>query len=155
MDSLASFALTRDFPTDDLLEHQPYGRHKPLISRSLIRNTVGHVLFQIIVTFVLIFHGDDLMDVEDGFTPETLCIPTQHSSLVFTTFVFMQLFNEINSREIHGRNVFKGMHRNYAFIIIWLGQVVIQVFIPLDLAYSFTMYRTPSLILISYAHCYY
>jgi magnesium-transporting ATPase (P-type) len=127
MDSLASFALTRDVPSDDLLKHKPYGRHKPLIGRSLIRNVIGHVIFQTVITFVLIFHGDDLMDVEDGFTLETLCIPTQHSSLVFTTFVFMQLFNEINSREIHGRNVFKGIHKNYTFIIIWLSQLVVQV----------------------------
>merc|ERR550519_1656050 len=40
MDSLASFTLTRDVPSDDILNHNPYGRHKPLFGRSVIRNVV-------------------------------------------------------------------------------------------------------------------
>ncbi|XP_048589442.1 plasma membrane calcium-transporting ATPase 2 [Nematostella vectensis] len=129
MDSLASLALTRDFPTDDLLRHQPYGRHKALIGRTLIRNVVGHVIFQLVVMFVLIFKAHEWLDIKDGFQTDTICQPTQHSSLVFTTFVFMQVFNEINSRSVHGRNMFKGIHRNIVFICIWIAQVSIQVLI--------------------------
>lgn len=130
MDSLASFTLTRDIPSDDILRYSPYGRNKPLLGRSLVRNVVGHVLFQVIISFILIFLGDDLVDIEDGFQVETLCKPSMHSSLVFTTFVFMQLFNQINCREVHGRNVFQGIHRNISFVIIWLTEVVVQVLKP-------------------------
>ena len=131
MDTLACFALTRDIPSDDLLKYKPYGRHKPLISRSLIRNVVGHSIYQLVVMFVLIFIGDDLFDIEDGFQPASFCRPTQHTSIVFTTFVVMQLFNEINSRMVQNRNVFKGIDENYAFMIIWIAQVGIQVMVSI------------------------
>ena len=127
MDSLASFALTRDYPTDDILDFKPFGRSKPLIARTMLRNVFGHSIYQTIVLFVLIFLGPELFDVKDGFKGDTICKPTQHSSIVFTTFVFMQLFNEINSRRVRERNIFKGLLRNYYFIIIWLSCVVIQV----------------------------
>lgn len=127
MDSLASFALSRDHPTDDILDFKPFGRNKPLIARTLLRNVLGHSIYQIIVLFILIFLGADLFDVKDGFKADTICKPTQHSSIVFTTFVFMQLFNEINSRRVRERHVFKGLLLNYFFIIIWLSCVVIQI----------------------------
>ena len=127
MDTLACFALTRDTPIDDLMNYKPCGRHKPLISRTLLRNVIGHSVFQLIVMFVLIFKGGDLFDIVDGFQSETFCMPTQHTSIVFTTFVFMQLFNEINARMLQERNVFFGIHKNYAFLIIWFGQAAMQV----------------------------
>ena len=127
MDTLACFALTRDFPTDDLMKYKPYGRHKPLISRTLLRNVIGHSIYQLIVMFVLIFKGGDLFDILDGFDSETFCVPTQHGSIVFTTFVFMQLFNEVNARMLQERNVFNGIHKNCVFQIIWFGQATMQV----------------------------
>ena len=127
MDTLACFALTRDIPIDDLLNYKPYGRHKPLISRTLLRNVIGHSIYQLIVMFVLIFKGGDLFDIKDGFHSDTFCLPTQHTSIVFTAFVFMQLFNEINARMLQERNVFTGILRNYVFLIIWVGQAVMQV----------------------------
>ena len=40
----------------------------------------------------------------------------------------MTLFNEINSRKIHGqRNIFKGIFANPIFYCIWLGTFVSQV----------------------------
>ena len=127
MDTLACFALTRDSPTDHLMKYKPYGRHKPLISRTLLRNVIGHSIYQLTVMFVLIFMGGDLFDIKDGFQSETFCMPTQHTSIVFTTFVFMQLFNEINARMLQERNVFAGIIQNYAFVLIWFGQAAMQV----------------------------
>lgn len=127
MDTLACFALTRDIPTDDLLNYKPYGRHKPLISRTLLRNVIGHSIYQLVVLFVLILKGSDLFDIDDGFRSAMSCKPGQHSSVVFTTFVFMQLFNEINSRMLQERNVFTGIHKNYGFLIIWVAQAAMQI----------------------------
>ena len=40
----------------------------------------------------------------------------------------MTLFNEINSRKLHGeRNVFKGIFRNPFFYIIWIACFISQV----------------------------
>lgn len=109
------------------MKYKPYGRHKPLISRTLLRNVIGHSIYQLVVMFILIFKGGDLFDIADGFHSSTFCRPTQHASIVFTTFVFMQLFNEINARMLQERNVFSGIHQNYVFLIIWVGQAVMQV----------------------------
>ena len=48
--------------------------------------------------------------------------------MVFNTFVMMTLFNEINSRKIHGqRNVVEGLFTNPMFIGIWIGTMIGQV----------------------------
>lgn len=130
MDSFASLALATEPPTEDLLNRKPYGRTKPLISRTMIRNMLGHAVYQLIVLYVLLFKADDFFDIEDGFTPETQCKATPHSAMIFNTFVLMQLFNEINSRKVHGeRNVFKGIFRNPIFIGIMIGTFLVQIVI--------------------------
>ncbi|KAJ7391328.1 ATPase, Ca transporting, plasma membrane [Desmophyllum pertusum] len=130
MDSFASLALATEPPTEDLLQRKPYGRTKPLISRTMIRNILGHAIYQLIVLFILVFMADDLFDIEDGYLETTRCKPTIHSSIVFNTFVMLQLFNEINSRKVHGeRNVFSGIFRNPVFVIIMVGTFVVQILI--------------------------
>ena len=58
MDTLASLALATEPPTEDLLRRKPYGRTKPLISRTMSKNIIGHAVYQLIVTFVLVFVGE-------------------------------------------------------------------------------------------------
>ena len=46
--------------------------------------------------------------------------PSRHMSVVFNIFVYMQVFNMINARKIHDEvNIFKGIHRNMLFLVIW------------------------------------
>jgi len=55
-------------------------------------------------------------------------MPTVHFTMIFNTFVLMTLFNEVNSRKIHGqRNILDGLHKNYLFLGIWVGTFVAQV----------------------------
>lgn len=54
----------------------------------------------------------------------------RHFTLVFNALVWMQLFNEINSREInHNFNVFSGLSRNRLFILVWMSTALTQVFL--------------------------
>ena len=141
MDSFASLALATEPPTEALLQRKPYGRTKPLISRTMIRNILGHAIYQLIVLFVLVFLADDFFDIEDGYLQKTRCKPTVHSAVVFNTFVMLQLFNEINSRKVHGeRNVFEGIFRNPVFIVIMGGTFIVQV--------GFEFIATPSALVI-------
>ena len=138
MDSFASLALATEQPTDALLERKPYGRTKPLVSLSMMRHILGHSFYQLIVMFVLTFHGHVLFDIPYGFGLPHSAPPTQHLTMVFNTFVMMQIFNEINSRKVHGeRNVFSGILRNHLFLAILFGTVAVQVisttFLPLML----------------------
>jgi len=57
MDTLASLALATELPTEELLERKPYGRTKPLISRNMTKNIVGHAIYQLAVVFTILFAG--------------------------------------------------------------------------------------------------
>jgi Ca2+ transporting ATPase len=57
MDTLASLALATEMPTSDLLLRKPYGRTKPLISRTMMKNILGQAIYQLAVIFALLFVG--------------------------------------------------------------------------------------------------
>ncbi|KAL4226919.1 Plasma membrane calcium-transporting ATPase 2 [Mactra antiquata] len=130
MDTLASLALATELPSEELLERKPYGRTKPLISRTMMKNIFGHAVYQLTVVFVLLFAGADLFGIPDGQGAKLHSPPTQHFTLIFNTFVMMTLCNEINARKIHGqRNIFEGLQRNPIFIGIWIGTMIGQIVI--------------------------
>ena len=80
----------------------------PLISRTMMKNIIGHAIYQLTVLFTLIFAGYKLFDVNSGLYAPIYAPPSEHFTIVFNTFVMMTLFNEINARKIHGeRNVFQ------------------------------------------------
>lgn len=58
MDSLASLALATEMPSPELLLRKPYGRTKPLISPTMLKNIIGQAIYQLTVTFVLLFVGE-------------------------------------------------------------------------------------------------
>lgn len=130
MDTLASLALATEPPTESLLLRKPYGRNKPLISRTMMKNILGHAFYQLVVVFTLLFAGEKFFDIDSGRNAPLHAPPSEHYTIVFNTFVLMQLFNEINARKIHGeRNVFEGIFNNIIFCSIVLGTFVVQIII--------------------------
>ncbi|KAM6306849.1 plasma membrane calcium-transporting ATPase 1 isoform 13-T13 [Podargus strigoides] len=130
MDTLASLALATEPPTEALLLRKPYGRNKPLISRTMMKNILGHAFYQLVVVFILLFAGERIFDIDSGRNAPLHAPPSEHYTIVFNTFVMMQLFNEINARKIHGeRNVFEGIFNNAIFCSIVLGTFVVQIII--------------------------
>jgi Ca2+ transporting ATPase len=57
MDTLASLALATELPSEELLNRKPYGRTKPLISRTMMKNIIGHAVYQLVVILVILFAG--------------------------------------------------------------------------------------------------
>lgn len=57
MDTFASLALATEPPTESLLLRKPYGRDKPLISRTMMKNILGHAVYQLAIIFTLLFVG--------------------------------------------------------------------------------------------------
>lgn len=164
MDTFASLALATEPPTEALLLRKPYGRNKPLISRTMMKNILGQGVYQLIIIFTLLFAGkklfwvwfftdpvdlfrvswinpfiltiislntlvgEKLFDIDSGRNAPLNAPPSEHYTIVFNTFVMMQLFNEINARKIHGeRNVFEGIFNNLIFCTIVFGTFIIQV----------------------------
>jgi P-type Ca2+ transporter type 2B len=136
MDTLASLALGTESPTEKLLERGPYGRTKPIISRTMVKNIIFHSVYQLIVILILVWFIEDLFFIDSVIKYNDynkLKEPSQHFTMIFNTFVLMTLFNEINSRKIHNeRNVFEGILKNPFFYTIWIicliGQIIIVNF---------------------------
>eukprot|EP01113_Clastostelium_recurvatum_P039548 TRINITY_DN604_c0_g1_i1.p1 TRINITY_DN604_c0_g1~~TRINITY_DN604_c0_g1_i1.p1 ORF type:complete len:1064 (-),score=338.27 TRINITY_DN604_c0_g1_i1:106-3297(-) len=121
MDTMAALALATEPPTPDLLLREPNSRAEGLINRRMWRNILVQSVYQLIVCFVILYAGDKIWTyiVKDS---------RHHYTLLFNTFVFMQLFNEINSRELENRiNVFRGLHKSYLFMIVIVLTLAIQV----------------------------
>lgn len=79
--------------------------------------------------------GHRFFDIDSGLGAGLNALPTQHFTIIFNTFVMMTLFNEINSRKIHGeRNIFEGLFSNPIFYGILIVTAVAQVS---DLSSSF------------------
>uniref|UniRef100_A0A671T2G0 Calcium-transporting ATPase n=1 Tax=Sinocyclocheilus anshuiensis TaxID=1608454 RepID=A0A671T2G0_9TELE len=130
MDTFASLALATEPPTEALLLRKPYGRNKPLISRTMMKNILGHAVYQLTIIFTLLFAGEQIFDIDSGRNTPLHAPPSEHYTIVFNTFVMMQLFNEINARKIHGeRNVFEGIFNNMIFCSIVFATFVIQFLI--------------------------
>ncbi|XP_042195743.1 plasma membrane calcium-transporting ATPase 2 isoform X2 [Callorhinchus milii] len=130
MDTFASLALATEPPTESLLKRKPYGRNKPLISRTMMKNILGHGVYQLITIFTLLFVGESLFHIDSGRNAPLHSPPSEHYTIIFNTFVLMQLFNEINARKIHGeKNVFEGIFRNPIFCSIVFGTFAIQIVI--------------------------
>jgi len=127
MDSLASLALASEPPNPELLKKPPVNRSQHLISKHMWANMLGHAIYQIVVILALFFDGYNWFGLQPGWTTHG---PSVHYTIIFNTFVWMQLFNEINCRNLSGEfNVFRGVFRNPLFCGIWLSTSVIQVLI--------------------------
>ncbi|CAH0489952.1 unnamed protein product [Peronospora farinosa] len=134
MDSFASLALATEPPTSALLERRPYPKTKPLLSNVMIKHILGQSIYQLTILLLLTFMGEQLLDVPSGrFNDLEKGVkhePTQHMTVVFNTFVWMQLFNELNCRKIHDElNVLEGLSRNHVYICVTCFQMLMQFII--------------------------
>ncbi|CAF3879115.1 unnamed protein product [Adineta steineri] len=128
MDTLASLALATEVPTEELLTRKPYGRTRALISRQMMKNIIGHAVYQLAVMLFILFAGPSVFDMDDGRPVDNVFKPSEHFTMIFNVFVLMTLFNEINCRKIHGeKNVFRGFFTNPIFYGIWIVTFVVQI----------------------------
>lgn len=135
MDTMAALALATEPPTEALLNRKPHGKKTPLISLIMWKMILGQAIFQITVNLLLFYLAGDLFDL-DKYIDEP--DPEKHAAIkermqrtiVFNTFVFMQIFNEFNGRRIDdGINVFKNIHRHQSFLIIFVITLIVQVLV--------------------------
>jgi magnesium-transporting ATPase (P-type) len=92
MDTMGALALGTEPPKLDLLDRHPYRRNASLISRPMWRNILVQATYQLSLLVYLLKKGPELYDCEDG--------STRHFTIIFNAFVFCQVFNEFNAREI-------------------------------------------------------
>ena len=122
MDTLAALALATDAPTPSILDRPPERKGQGLISVNMWKMISGQAVYQLIITFVLYFAGPH-------FLPRSYT-PAQIDTMVFNTFVWMQVFNQYNSRRLDNKfNIFEGVMKNYWFIGINVLMVAGQIMI--------------------------
>lgn len=123
MDTLGALALATEPPSDDLMKRQPVGRKGNFISNVMWRNIMGQALYQFIIIWYLQSEGKAVFHL-DGPDSDLIL-----NTLIFNSFVFCQVFNEISSRDMEQINVFKGMLRNYVFVAVLVCTVLFQFII--------------------------
>lgn len=85
MDTFAALALATDPPSADLLKRSPESKNASLINISMWKMIIGQSIYQIGV--ILVFLYTNILGLKNE--PATL------QTVVFTIFVFCQIFNEI------------------------------------------------------------
>lgn len=127
MDTFAALALATDPPTRSLLNRKPDPKSAPLITLTMWKMIIGQSIYQLVVTFILHFAGTTILSYQSPVEKARM------NTFVFNTFVWMQIFNQLNCRRLDNHfNIFEGVHRNYFFIIInavMIGGQVMIVFV--------------------------
>ncbi|XP_071741724.1 putative calcium-transporting ATPase 11, plasma membrane-type [Rutidosis leptorrhynchoides] len=123
MDTLGALALATEPPNDGLMNRKPVKRTESFITKTMWRNIIGQSVYQMAVLFVLNFAGKHILNLHGHNGTAAL------NTFIFNTFVFCQVFNEINSRDIDNINIFRGMLSSWIFIAVMLSTVIFQVII--------------------------
>ncbi|KAK7313767.1 hypothetical protein VNO77_38965 [Canavalia gladiata] len=121
MDILYPLALVTEPLSDELVKRPPVGRGARFITKAMWRNIIGQSIYQIVVLAVLNFEGKDILGIGGSDATDIL------NTLIFNSFIFFQVFNEINCREIEKINIFRGILDRWNFLVIIFSIVAIQV----------------------------
>ncbi len=89
MDTLAALALATDPPQDSVLDRKPERKGASIISTTMWKMIIGQAIYQLVITFLLYYGATVILPPNDP-DPD----PTQINTLVFNTFVWMQIFNQ-------------------------------------------------------------
>ncbi len=143
-DTLAALALATDRPQRTVLNRAPEAKTAPLINIPMLKTIIAQSIYQLAVTYVLYFAGPRIFQFDVGVELE------QKESLVFNTYVWMQIFNmykyvsppspagnpDALLTETHScrqydntLNVFEGMFSNWLFLSVSASMIGLQILI--------------------------
>lgn len=123
MDTLGALALATEPPNDELMKRPPVGRTGNFITNVMWRNILGQSLYQFLVIWFLQAFGKIIFFIRGDDADLVL------NTLIFNTFVFCQVFNEVNSREMEKIDVLEGILDNQVFVAVIGATVFFQIII--------------------------
>jgi len=88
MDTMAALALATDPPTESILDRKPDPKSAPLISVTMWKMIIGEAIYQLAITLLLYFGSVSILSYQSQREKD------QVGTLVFNTFVWMQIFNQ-------------------------------------------------------------
>jgi len=119
MDTMGALALGTEPPAAQLLQRRPYRRDASLINRPMWRNIAFQAMYQLGLLIYLLKKGPDIFGCVDG--------SRHHFTIIFNAFVFCQIFNEFNAREIGDRfQPFALLPQSPAFLGVIIFTVLAQ-----------------------------
>jgi magnesium-transporting ATPase (P-type) len=137
MDILGALALASTRPQTDIAKYAA-GQEK-LMTPFMYRQIFGVTLFQTLIMMVIMFGGKSIFNLSYSASTQTIDASTagthkmQHFTLIWNTFVFLQVFNLINCRDVSATKMhgFAGLLRNFLtwfIILIIAGVQVVSCF---------------------------
>mgnify|MGYP002630932724 CR=1 FL=1 len=155
MDTFAALALSTEPPLRSIIQSRPNEGGAKILAPHVWRQILGISILNMVVMTILIFFGgliadlkfdnEDALAASQGGVPpkcldglktcaELVAYNASHDkrklfTYIFNTFVFLQLFNEINCRKVGARdfNVFSAPFHNAYFLIVLGGTAAAQV----------------------------
>jgi Ca2+ transporting ATPase len=158
MDTLAALSLATEPPHIDDFQTAQQKKGDKIILPVMWRNILGQALYQLVILIAMLYSvpywfGIDYPWIGTSFT-DSNSIPIlnpatgeitgydvqikpeatnmkQHYTIIFHTFVMMNLFNQINCRKLSvtDLNIFKRFFNNFYFLIVLAGEFAAQWFI--------------------------
>merc|ERR1712071_113933 len=119
MDTMGALALGTEPPAAKLLNRRPYRRDASLINRPMWRNILFQAMYQLGLLTFLLKKGPTIFGCDDG--------SRHHFTIIFNAFVFCQIFNEFNAREIGDIfDPFASLHKSPAFLAVIIFTLLAQ-----------------------------
>jgi P-type Ca2+ transporter type 2C len=133
MDTFAAIALGSERPHPSIIKSPPVKENESILTPIMWRQIYGMSIWIATCMFILYFFIDDMWGFEynnsDHFFVEgTPTIKCKVYTMLFNTFMFMTIFNEINCRKVGATeyNVFHNIIANWYFIVIVGGITALQ-----------------------------
>jgi Ca2+-transporting ATPase len=139
MDTLGALALATSPPDPSLLKRKPAGRDAPLITPSMWRFISLHAALQLLVLLSLTIAlqtgglaAKNTLFFENATFPEPTASraePSSGQTVVFNTFLWMQIFNLFNARILNSKpSPLHGLGNNFTFWGVVVIIMVVQTF---------------------------
>jgi len=123
LDAFGALALSTDPPTSDLLARPPNKRNAPLMPRKMMIFMGTQSVYQSGLLLFILYYGYTFWGISNEDDPTQI----KRNTVVFTNFVMLNIFHQINCRHLnYVINPFKGITKNYYFLVITVLTIGIQ-----------------------------
>lgn len=115
MDGPLALSLGLEKRADEFLEEKPVKRTDDIVSKRAFVRIITHSVYSVILL---------VLQKTRNFLGANL---VEGDTAIFCLFVFLQLFNSINARELGGKSVFSSFFNNKPFIGLLVATFVFQI----------------------------